>query len=69
MRLSSKAIADFKRIYKEEFGEDLTDDKAEECAFQLLSLFDLLFRPSPEDIHSPRNRVLTGSPKSNYHEK
>lgn len=42
--LSQKAIKEFKQIWKEEFGEDLTDDKAREAGERLLSFFKLLYK-------------------------
>jgi hypothetical protein len=48
MRISSEAIEEFKKIYKEEFGDDLTDDQAQECGLRVLRLFQLLLQPLPD---------------------
>ena len=40
-QLSSEAIKDFKAIYKDEFGEELTDDQVQEMALRLLRLFHI----------------------------
>ena len=56
MRLSSEAIQEFKEICKEEFGEDLSDAQAEECALNLLHFFQVIlhFLPnSPEYNRQP----------------
>ena len=45
MRLSKEALEEFKQIYKEEFGEDLTDAEAEEMATRVMRLYELLSRP------------------------
>jgi hypothetical protein len=48
MRISPEAIEEFKKIYREEFGDDLTDDQAQECALRFLRLFQLLLKPLPD---------------------
>ena len=47
MRLSAKAIKEFKEIWKDEFNEELSDAEAEEHGIRLLSLFSILSRPLP----------------------
>ena len=41
-QLSREAIEEFKTIYKEEFGETLTDDEVQEIAMRLLRFFGIL---------------------------
>ena len=41
-KLSAEALKDFKDIYKDEFGEDLTDDEAEEIALRVIKFFHIL---------------------------
>jgi hypothetical protein len=43
--LSDKALKEFKQIWKEEIGEDISDDLAVENATQLLTFFDAVYRP------------------------
>ncbi len=43
--LSKKALEDFKTIWHEQFNEDITDEKATEEAINLLTLFDVIYRP------------------------
>lgn len=43
--LSQKAINDFKKIWKEEFKEDLSDEKANAEGTKLLNLIKLISRP------------------------
>lgn len=43
--LSEDALQEFKALYKEEFGEELSDDKATELAINLLTMFDHVYRP------------------------
>ena len=49
MSLSKQAINEFKSIYKEEFGEDISDRKAYELAANLLILFKIIYRPIPKE--------------------
>ena len=51
-QLSRQAVEEFKAIYHEEFGQDVSDDEAQEIALRLLRLFDLLVQPLPGDVPS-----------------
>lgn len=41
-QLSREAIEEFKAAYKEEFGEELSDDEVREIAMRLLRFFGIL---------------------------
>lgn len=41
-QLSREAIDEFKAIYQEEFGEELSDDEVQEIATRLLRFFGIL---------------------------
>ena len=43
--ISEKALQEFKMIWLEEFGEEITDVKALEEAVALLTMFDAIYRP------------------------
>ena len=43
--ISDEALKEYKRIYKEEFGEDISDEKAIEEGTSLLTLFNVIYRP------------------------
>jgi len=43
-QLSQQAIAEFKAIYKDEFGQDLSNDEVQEIALRLLRFFCILQR-------------------------
>ena len=47
MALSNKAIQEFKEIHKKEFGEDLSNEEAQEMGENLLDLFRVIYRPIP----------------------
>jgi hypothetical protein len=55
MILSKEALKEFKRIYKKEFGDKLSDKDAQEMATRLLRLFQMLrYRPRPNLTDSER---------------
>lgn len=45
VKLSPEAIAEFKAIYKEEFGEEITDDRAAELGGRLIRMMEVIYRP------------------------
>ena len=47
--LSKKAIDQFKKLYVDEFGEEISDEKATEQAVALLTLFNHIYRPVKKD--------------------
>jgi hypothetical protein len=46
-QLSRQAIDEFKTIYLEEFGRNLSDDEVKEIAVRLLRFFGILVHQSP----------------------
>jgi len=47
--LSETALQEFKKIYAEEFGEEIPNEKATELGASLLSLFNSIYRPVKKD--------------------
>jgi len=43
--LSNEALNEFKQIWNEEIGTEISDEKAVELAINLLTLFDVIYRP------------------------
>ena len=43
--LTKEAVEEFKKIWREEFGEDISDEKAAEEGINLLTMFDAIYRP------------------------
>lgn len=43
--LSKKALEEFKAIWREQFGEDISDQKATEEGINLLTLMNAIYRP------------------------
>ena len=44
MSLSSKAVQEFKNIFKKEYGQDLTEAEAREQGERLVGFFDILYK-------------------------
>jgi hypothetical protein len=44
-QLSDQATKEFKAIYRKQFGQDLSDDHAQEMGLRLLNLFKILLLP------------------------
>jgi hypothetical protein len=49
MRLSTKAISEFKQIYKNQFGVELTDDETNTKGLELLKFFQVMSKPIPKE--------------------
>ena len=49
MRLSKEAIKEFQEIWYEEFGERISEEKAQEMGENLISLFKIIYRPIPKE--------------------
>lgn len=47
-QLSREAIEEFRTIYQEEFGKNLTDDEVQEIALRLLRFFGILSQPKQD---------------------
>lgn len=53
--LTPSDIAEFKAIYKAEFGTELSDSQAYEKAHSLVSLMQIIYRPIPNKEQKPSN--------------
>lgn len=49
MKLSQEAVDEFKKIYFEEYDENLTYEKAHEKALRFLLLFKAIYEPTPKE--------------------
>jgi hypothetical protein len=47
--LSKQAIEEYKQIYKEEFGKEITDKEALEQGERLLQVMKIIYKPIPKD--------------------
>lgn len=56
MALDKEAIEEFRDIHYEEFGERLSDAKAQKMGEDLLLLFKLIYRPLPENKKENKNK-------------
>ena len=48
MEVTLEALKEFKKIYKDKFKEDISDDDALEMAQRVLRFFSLIYRPLPD---------------------
>lgn len=53
MMISQERIEEFKQIYLEEFGEEISDERAYELGLQLLHLFQVIYQPLPKGHRCP----------------
>jgi hypothetical protein len=53
MRISDDRIEDFRRIYKEAYGEEIAVADARAMAHRLLALYRLLMQPLPGEKTQP----------------
>lgn len=51
MSISEERVRDFIRAYREEFGDELSADQAREMLTRLVTLYQLLARPLPEEAN------------------
>jgi len=50
MKLSNKALEDFKKIYRKQFKVHITSEKANELGLELLEFFRLIYKPVQKDF-------------------
>ena len=55
MRFSNDALDEFCAIYRDEFGEEITRDDAQEMGARVVELLRLLLRPLPRDPDRTRS--------------
>lgn len=65
--ISSEALSAFKRIWVDEFGEDISDEMATVEAINLLVAFDATYRPIKQewvDEYENAKKVIETRPSS-----
>ncbi len=45
MIISKERLDEFKRIWKRKFGEDISDEKAQESGSKLIQLVEAIYKP------------------------
>jgi hypothetical protein len=53
--LSNQAIAEFKQVWKEQFGDDISDERADLEGTKLVQFMKLIYKPIPKDKHKKYN--------------
>jgi hypothetical protein len=54
--ISSEQLKEFKKIYKKEFGEDISDEDALESATKLIEMVKLIYRPIKKSDYEKYNK-------------
>jgi len=62
--LSAQALQEFKEIWKQEFGEEISSDLAIEEGINLLTMFNAVYRPIKEEWLSKINYERTTETKT-----
>jgi len=57
MSISEERIRDFIRVYKEEFGDDLSVDEGRDMLTRLVTLYRLIARPFPDEEHGQDDEI------------
>ena len=52
MKLSDKAIRDFKKIYLDKYGLKINDEKANQLGIELVQFMKLIYRPIPKSYYA-----------------
>lgn len=55
MEVTPEALEEFKRIYRKESGEEISDEEALEMAQRVLVFFSLIYRPLPSREDSSKS--------------
>lgn len=55
--LSKEAIEEFKKLYKDHYGEELNDFVASEVANRLVRMVELVYKPIPKAWEEDYNRI------------
>ncbi|MBI4991779.1 MAG: hypothetical protein HZB99_00995 [Candidatus Harrisonbacteria bacterium] len=55
--LSEEAIDEFKKLYKEHYGEELNDFVASEAANRFIRMMDVIYRPIPKAWEGEYNKI------------
>ncbi len=58
LMISKKALEEFKKIYKAEFGEELSASEAMEKSTRFLNLMKVIMRPIPNEVDEVSNKSL-----------
>lgn len=58
MQLSDTAIQEYIQLYREDFGEELTVGDARAIATRLMTLYQLLCRPSDLPLNSQSHQAI-----------
>jgi hypothetical protein len=55
--ISKEAIDEFKKLYKEHYGEELNDFVASEAANRLVRMVEIVYKPIPKEHEQKYNKI------------
>lgn len=58
MKISKERLEELRKIFKEDFNTDLTDQELHEASFNLVGYFDTLMQCAEEDIRKGNDDKL-----------
>lgn len=61
MELDEKSIQEFIRVYRSAYGEELSLEEARETATRLLRLYQIVYRPTPQELANGLTAPTTGA--------
>jgi hypothetical protein len=64
MDLSKEAIEEFRQIYKQEFGEEISKEKADQLGTNLVDLFKIIYKKIPEGSDEEPKKKEYGNPQA-----
>jgi hypothetical protein len=56
VNISDDSVRNFIRVYKDEFGDELSTDQARDMFARLVALYELLARPLPDQTRRMMKR-------------
>jgi hypothetical protein len=56
--ISDQALQEFKMIWRQETGQEISEKEALDAAVALLHLFDVIYRPIPKDWNDEYDKTF-----------
>ena len=63
MQLSREATEEFRALYREEFGHEISDEQARAMGEKLVDLFRVIYRPMQEEVPNATKDQVSGPAK------
>ena len=69
MRISDQKISEFQELYKNNFGEDISTDKAREMGTKLITLLEVVYKPCTQSEDNYLNNSKQHEEQASVHKK